>query len=123
MHSLVSIGSRHWKLSVEETLVLNGDDLVCGDNVEIWSESCHIRILNDDVWYERRGFRGLFRFQTTAETTAVQVSHDVHQPLTLQFYCSLALGLQGYPVDLPSRLRVDEHVLLECREKLRDECR
>lgn len=119
MHSIVSIGSRHWQLKkAGEELLLTGADLGCGQ-VHIWSESCTVRVLEASAWHERR-VEGIFRFQvSSATTTAIKVSHHFKQPMTLQFCSSLALALQGYPADLPSRLpRVDDRLLLECRETL-----
>jgi hypothetical protein len=123
MHSIVSIGSRHWQLNkAGEELLLTGADLGCGQ-VHIWSESCTVRVLDSEAaWHERR-VEGIFRFQVSSDTTtAIKVSHQFKQPMTLQFCSSLALALQGYPAGLPSRLpRVDDRLLLKCRETFDDE--
>jgi hypothetical protein len=119
MQTLVSIGSRHWQLTVGQELRLTKADLV--GQIDVWSEACRITItVDENVWYERK-IKGIFRFHASPETTLVTINHEVKQPPTLQFFSSLALGLQGYPKNLPPKLRIDERLLLECQETLNED--
>jgi len=137
MHTLISIGARHWQLEKDEELVLLPSDLV--DQVDVWSISCRIYIMTVDesVWYEKI-VRGFFKFNVLADLIAsIIVSppitiHQLHhqsrdqfkvheeklyQPKSLQLWSGCVLKRHGYPLlNLPKQLQCDTLFDLTCQE-------